>query len=179
MSKHDQYQEARLALESGVAAVENIIRDRDVETRIAQLRLDRLLGLIERDRLVREWFEAFSGEDHLGPSEWFKLEVLLETRKVKQTAHDDSCEADWGAEGQESPCRCAEVRAGVVAEDPEWEYGVRLTEGPERHQGSEYIYQHASLAIAEDQAALNPEYQAEYFTRRKAGPWEPVGGVTS
>lgn len=24
------------------------------------------------------------------------------------TAHDDSCEADWGPEGQETPCRCFE-----------------------------------------------------------------------
>lgn len=114
MSKHDQHQEARTALESGVAAVEKIIRDRDVETQIAQLRLGRLLGLIERDRLVREWFEAFNG-DSLGPSEWFKLEVLLESPPQSRdgtSAHDDGCEADWGSEGQESPCRCAERAQG-------------------------------------------------------------------
>lgn len=114
MSKHDQHQEARTALESGVAAVEKIIRDRDVETQIAQLRLGRLLGLIERDRLVREWFEAFNG-DSLGPSEWFKLEVLLESPPQSRdgtSAHDDGCEADWGSEGQESPCRCAEWAQG-------------------------------------------------------------------
>lgn len=28
------------------------------------------------------------------------------------SAHDDGCEADWGSEGQESPCRCAERAQG-------------------------------------------------------------------
>lgn len=28
------------------------------------------------------------------------------------SAHDDGCEADWGPEGQESPCRCAERAQG-------------------------------------------------------------------
>lgn len=31
---------------------------------------------------------------------------------LEPSAHDDACEADWGAEGQESPCRCAERAQG-------------------------------------------------------------------
>ena len=58
MSKHDQYQEARLALESGVAAVEKIIRDRDIESHIAELRLERLAGLLDTLRSIREPSDA-------------------------------------------------------------------------------------------------------------------------
>lgn len=147
MSKHDQHQEARTALESGVAAVEKIIRDRDVETQIAQLRLGRLLGLIERDRLVREWFEAFNG-DSLGPSEWFKLEVLLESPPQSRdgtSAHDDGCEADWGPEGQESPCRCAE-RAQGEPSDAQVEAAAQAMFEPDG-PGGEYTW---AEMVAED-----------------------------
>lgn len=33
------------------------------------------------------------------------LRALLDA--TEPPAHDESCEADWGSEGQESPCRCA------------------------------------------------------------------------
>ena len=32
------------------------------------------------------------------------------------SAHDDGCEADWGPEGQESPCRCAERAQGQASD---------------------------------------------------------------
>lgn len=48
MSRQNQYEEARLALESGVAAVESIIRDRDEAQRVAQVRLERLTELLDR-----------------------------------------------------------------------------------------------------------------------------------
>jgi len=28
--------------------------------------------------------------------------------------HDESCEADWGPEGQESPCRCGEKPTSIM-----------------------------------------------------------------
>lgn len=33
------------------------------------------------------------------------LQALLDA--TEPPAHDEGCEADWGSEGQESPCRCA------------------------------------------------------------------------
>lgn len=58
MSWHDHYEEARTALESGVAAVEKIIRDRDVESHIARLRLERLTGLLDRMQSIQEPSDA-------------------------------------------------------------------------------------------------------------------------
>ena len=63
---------------------------------------------------------------------------------------------------------------GVVVEEPEWEYGVRLTGGDRDRRTAGYIYRWPSLAQAEDQAALNFDASAEFFTRIKAGPWVPV-----
>lgn len=63
---------------------------------------------------------------------------------------------------------------GVVAEEPEWEYGVRLTGGDRDRRTAGYIYRWPSLAQAEDQAALNFDASAEFFTRIKAGPWVEV-----
>lgn len=34
------------------------------------------------------------------------------------STHDDGCEADWGPEGQESPCRCAERAKGEPSDAP-------------------------------------------------------------
>lgn len=68
----------------------------------------------------------------------------------------------------------AEVQAQVVAEEPGWEYGVRLTGGDRDRRTAGYIYRWPSLAQAEDQAALNFDASAEFFTRIKAGPWVPV-----
>ncbi len=74
----------------------------------------------------------------------------------------------------------AEVRAGVVTEEPEWEYRVRL------HPDIEYkpnenratytppTTPHTSLERAQEMAGLNPRYRATYHRRRKAGPWVPV-----
>lgn len=62
----------------------------------------------------------------------------------------------------------------VVAEEPGWEYGVRLTGGDRDRRTAGYIYRWPSLAQAEDQAALNFDASAEFFTRIKAGPWVPV-----
>ncbi|KTR79136.1 hypothetical protein NS234_01840 [Microbacterium oxydans] len=38
---------------------------------------------------------------------------LLARMKTEPSAHDDACEADWGTEGQESPCRCSERAQGA------------------------------------------------------------------
>lgn len=43
------------------------------------------------------------------------LKALAQAQRGRPapTRHDAECEADWGAEGQESPCRCAERAASV------------------------------------------------------------------
>ena len=64
----------------------------------------------------------------------------------------------------------AEVRAGVVAEEPEWEYGVALAGG----DPDGYIYRWPTLEAAEALAELNPAYKPSYYRRVKAGPWEPL-----
>ena len=89
-------------------------------------------------------------------------------------------------------CRCGEdwtdahwmrfilERAISVAEEPEWEYGVRL------HPDIEYkpnenraaytppTTPHTTLERAQEMAGLNPRYRATYHRRVKAGPWEPL-----
>lgn len=36
--------------------------------------------------------------------------ILATDLATEPPAHDEACEADWGPEGQESPCRCGEWR---------------------------------------------------------------------
>lgn len=77
----------------------------------------------------------------------------------------------------------AEVQAGVVAEEPEWEYGVKLHKpllppkpGDNIGSGGAVVptTPHRTLKGAEHMAELNPSYIPTYFTRRPAGPWLPV-----
>ena len=44
------------------------------------------------------------------------LRVLLDA--TEPPAHDESCEADWGPEGQESPCRCATPTDRPAEDEP-------------------------------------------------------------
>lgn len=64
----------------------------------------------------------------------------------------------------------AEVRAGAVAEEPEWEYGVRL----EGAHPDGYIHRWPTLGEAHEHAALNRDYAPTYHRRVKAAPWVPV-----
>ncbi|WP_312672852.1 hypothetical protein [Microbacterium sp.] len=58
----------------------------------------------------------------------------------------------------------ADVRAGVVAEEPEWEYGIRDTAGDEMIAGPQSTTE-----------GLVPLFAGEVLERRrKAGPWVPV-----
>ncbi|WP_303708433.1 MULTISPECIES: hypothetical protein [Microbacterium] len=58
----------------------------------------------------------------------------------------------------------ADVRAGVVAEEPEWEYGIRDTAGDEMITGPQSTTE-----------GLVPLFAGEVLERRrKAGPWVPV-----
>lgn len=56
------------------------------------------------------------------------------------------------------------VRGGVVAEEPEWEYGIRDTAGDEMIAGPQSTTE-----------GLVPLFAGEVLERRrKAGPWVPV-----
>lgn len=74
----------------------------------------------------------------------------------------------------------AEVRAGFVAEEPEWEYGVRLHPRGRVDSGTNtalYVpptTPHITMERAVEMAQLNPRYRATFHRRRKAGPWVPV-----
>lgn len=76
--------------------------------------------------------------------------------------------------------RIAERARSVVAEEPEWEYGVRLHPDVEfepnenRATYTPPTTPHPSLERAQEMAKLNPRYRATYHRRRKAGPWVPV-----
>ena len=61
----------------------------------------------------------------------------------------------------------AEVRAGVVAEEPEWEYGIRADGDDEPY--TDYSDDPDWLC---DQ--ITPEPGDAIIRRRKAGPWVPV-----
>lgn len=64
----------------------------------------------------------------------------------------------------------AEVRAGVVAEEPEWEYGVR-------HRLASSVTKKANLKAAELCAQVITEssgIEIEAVQRVAAGPWVPV-----
>lgn len=64
-----------------------------------------------------EWTDAtieqLPDADLFDPDEVFDVTVPAPIPAV--SAHDVDCEADWGTEGQESPCRCFE-RAGLGRE---------------------------------------------------------------
>lgn len=62
----------------------------------------------------------------------------------------------------------AEVRAGVVAEEPEWEYGIRTL----RYGGKYGFYVARDEQDAKRQ--LEGTSRSEIVRRRKAGPWVPV-----
>lgn len=75
----------------------------------------------------------------------------------------------------------AEVRSGVVAEEPEWEYGTRrpVTDGWEsgdRYGEHEYIDARSiSDNINEDRSTTLPRRDmTRAVRRRKAGEWVPV-----
>lgn len=125
MRFHDQHQEARIALESGVAAVEKIIRDRDVESHIAQLRLERLAGLLDRmraiqepsDALIVDMLSAFYGEERNGWSmgKVRRMRAALASaipgcpQPCKHLSADDARE---GRTCSEHPCTCPPVNKG-------------------------------------------------------------------
>jgi hypothetical protein len=70
--------------------------------------------------------------------------------------------------------------AGVVTEEPEWEYGVRLHPRGRVDSGTNtalYVpptTPHITMERAVEMAQLNPRYQPTFHCRRKAGPWVPV-----
>jgi hypothetical protein len=75
------------------------------------------------------------------------------------------------------------ISAGVVAEEPEWEYGVRLhpnaeyLPAPEHNSVANAIVPttpHRTLEDARRMAALNPQYRPSYHRRRKASVWVPI-----
>ena len=61
----------------------------------------------------------------------------------------------------------AEVRAGVVAEEPEWEYGIRA-------DGDDEPYTDHSDDPDWLCDQITPEPGDAIVRRRKAGPWVPV-----
>ncbi|RBO72824.1 hypothetical protein [Microbacterium sp. H6] len=78
----------------------------------------------------------------------------------------------------------AEVRAGVVAEEPEWEYGWRSLwpDGeeyewqalPNREAAEEAIRIHQDFEDNTDQIGGRLEFTLWKRTKSKAGPWVPV-----
>lgn len=73
----------------------------------------------------------------------------------------------------------AEVRAGVVAEEPEWEFGVRLharhlITGTNTAAFTPPTTPHPTMERAIEMARLNHGYRPTFHRRRKAGPWVPV-----
>ncbi|MBT2484821.1 MULTISPECIES: hypothetical protein [unclassified Microbacterium] len=74
------------------------------------------------------------------------------------------------------------VRAGVVAEEPDWEYGYELIESDTRDvltRGFPFdtAAQAAVDALRRADEEFDPEYpplSPEVVRRRKAGPWVPV-----
>ncbi|WP_315637323.1 MULTISPECIES: hypothetical protein [Microbacterium] len=68
------------------------------------------------------------------------------------------------------------VRAGVVAEEPEWEYGVKFDWKPE----PSYVGSHDNCRYFMDQPNdslekhAHPEDTKTLLRRRKAGPWVPM-----
>lgn len=59
----------------------------------------------------------------------------------------------------------AEVRAGVVSEEPEWEYGID-------YEGDGAVERYGERAYAAQATA--EQFDAIFMRRRKHGAWEPV-----
>lgn len=139
---------------------------------------------------IREYIET-GGE----PRPWVELDEAEKAREKARVAafdrwlaaHDAEVRADEAAQWAQAVIdsgkqgeRIGAARAGVVAEEPEWEYGVRLHPDVEfapnenRATYTPPTTPHPSLELAQDMAKLNPRYRATYHRRRKAGPWVPV-----
>lgn len=80
----------------------------------------------------------------------------------------------------------AEVRAGVLAEEPEWEYGVTTKWGMHAHpylEGAERYAADVRAEIERGRASGDLTFHGRVMkrTKAKAGPWVPVKqeGVTS
>lgn len=102
--------------------------------------------------------------------------LSAEFEERDSTTSDDDLRAEFD---RALAAHDAEVRAGVVPEEPEWEYGVRLHRIPPGRGTNLAAYTplttpHRTLESAERMAALNPLYQPTFHRRRKAGPWMPV-----
>lgn len=77
----------------------------------------------------------------------------------------------------------AEVRAGVVAEEPEWEIGYQLTQDDGSNIGTGYPYPDAERAALDGERRaketnedypMYPRVHSVIVRRVKAGPWVPV-----
>lgn len=82
------------------------------EHMIARYRRNAQIAKEEAERILAASDDEFVVETYLGPFAQRQREEIPPEPKAsapdRQVGHDEACEADWGPEGQESPCRCAE-----------------------------------------------------------------------
>ena len=62
--------------------------------------------------LIHTWAQREQAWDTPRALDFARIGVSIRTLldATEPPAHDEACEADWGPEGQESPCRCGEWR---------------------------------------------------------------------
>lgn len=107
---------------------------------------------VEQDRFQRK-LEALEGQ----------MNLVQSALKSLREEMSNVAAAGWAAID-------AEARAGVVAEEPEWEYGIR-DEGANEPFTDHYD---SIDAMSEEFDGFLAQKGEEVARRRKAGPWVPV-----
>lgn len=103
------------------------------EHMIARYRRNAQIAKEEAERILAASDDEFVVETYLGPFAQRQREEIPPEPKAsapdRQAGHDEACEADWGPEGQESPCRCAERahQAEAPSEPVAWAIIGRIT----------------------------------------------------
>lgn len=87
----------------------------------AEAELTRRDRAIKRALAVKQSGRLFAAHEEI-------MAILAAAPVSLEAAHDSDCEADWGVEGQESPCRCNTRSLEAAKAETTTEWGVRWTQ---------------------------------------------------
>jgi hypothetical protein len=158
-AEFDRWLAARDAEVREAQADHDAIRINDLDTR-----------LVTAERELAEAQTTLTG--HGGWDEWIAEHIRIEADRDRLAG---AVQAAYNALHMETRARAFEILhdalSGVVAEEPEWEYGVRETGDSEPFTDH---YESLEAMSEEFDGRVVWNVDEEIVRRRKAGPWVPV-----